>query len=55
MPPYSAAQKQQIAQFVNFTQAKDSVATKVALLSSFLASLVHLWVLGANGKSYHVV
>ncbi|KAL2826591.1 Cullin binding-domain-containing protein [Aspergillus cavernicola] len=28
MPPYSAAQKQQIAQFVNFTQAKDTVATK---------------------------
>ncbi|KAL4968259.1 DCN1-like protein [Aspergillus stella-maris] len=29
MPPYSAAQKQQIAQFVSFTQAKDTVATKV--------------------------
>ncbi|KAL4955015.1 Cullin binding-domain-containing protein [Aspergillus filifer] len=28
MPPYSAAQKQQIAQFVSFTQAKDTVATK---------------------------
>ncbi|PLB51253.1 defective in cullin neddylation protein 1 [Aspergillus steynii IBT 23096] len=28
MPPYSGAQKQQIAQFVNFTQAKDTVAAK---------------------------
>ncbi|KAJ0419851.1 Cullin binding-domain-containing protein [Aspergillus carlsbadensis] len=28
MPPYSASQKQQIAQFVSFTQAENSVATK---------------------------
>ncbi|KAA8648133.1 DCN1 family protein [Aspergillus tanneri] len=28
MPPYSSAQKQQIAQFVNFTQTKDTVAAK---------------------------
>ncbi|KAI9930479.1 Scaffold-type E3 ligase [Aspergillus wentii] len=28
MPPYSGPQKQLIAQFVNFTQAKDSVAAK---------------------------
>ncbi|KAF9892420.1 Scaffold-type E3 ligase [Aspergillus nanangensis] len=28
MPPYTTAQKQQIAQFVNFTDAKDSVAAK---------------------------
>ncbi|PWY69136.1 defective in cullin neddylation protein 1 [Aspergillus heteromorphus CBS 117.55] len=28
MPPYSSAQKQQIMQFVNLTQAKDAVAAK---------------------------
>jgi DCN1-like protein 1/2 len=28
MPPYSSVQKQQIAQFINFTQAKDTVAAK---------------------------
>ena len=29
MPPYSGLQRQQIAQFMNFTQAKDAVAAKV--------------------------
>ena len=29
MPPYSSAQKQQIMQFVNLTQAKDTAAAKV--------------------------
>ena len=28
-PPYSASQRSAIAQFVGFTQAKDSVAAKV--------------------------
>ncbi|PYI33948.1 hypothetical protein BP00DRAFT_391194 [Aspergillus indologenus CBS 114.80] len=28
MPPYSSLQKQQIAQFINFTQAKDTAAAK---------------------------
>ncbi|PLB37038.1 defective in cullin neddylation 1 family protein [Aspergillus candidus] len=28
MPPYSSQQKQQITQFINFTQAKDTVAAK---------------------------
>ncbi|GES66533.1 DUF298 domain protein [Aspergillus terreus] len=28
MPPYSSVQKQQIAQFINFTQAKDTIAAK---------------------------
>jgi DCN1-like protein 1/2 len=34
MPPYSGVQKQLIAQFVAFTQAKDPVAAKV--FASFL-------------------
>jgi hypothetical protein len=31
MPPYSTSQKQAIAQFVNLTNSKDSVASKVSI------------------------
>lgn len=36
MPPYTSSQKHQIAEFVNCTRTKESVATKVRHLHAFL-------------------
>jgi hypothetical protein len=35
MPPYTTSQKHQIAEFVNCTRTKESVATKVSNLYAF--------------------
>jgi DCN1-like protein 1/2 len=41
MPPYTTSQKQQIAEFVNCTRTKDSVAAKVSPLRDiFVPSLL---------------